>query len=57
MVTHSGILACKIPWTEAPSGLQSMGLREWDMSERSTRTPVLGSSNLLGTHAQHGRRT
>ena len=24
--THSGILAWRIPWTEAPGGLQSMGL-------------------------------
>ena len=25
MATHSGILAWKIPWTEGPGGLQSMG--------------------------------
>ena len=25
---HSNILAWKIPWTEEPSGLQSMGLQE-----------------------------
>ena len=25
MATHSGILAQKIPWTEEPGGLQSMG--------------------------------
>ena len=25
MATHSVILACRIPWTEEPSGLQSMG--------------------------------
>ena len=25
MATHSSILAWKIPWTEAPGGLQSMG--------------------------------
>ena len=25
--THSSILACKIPWTEKPGGLQSMGLQ------------------------------
>ena len=25
MATHSGILAWKIPWTEEPSRLQSMG--------------------------------
>ena len=27
MVTHSSILAWRIPWTEEPDGLQSMGLR------------------------------
>ena len=25
MVTHSSVLAWKIPWTEEPGGLQSMG--------------------------------
>ena len=25
MATHSGILAWRIPWTEEPGGLQSMG--------------------------------
>ena len=27
MATHSSILAWKIPWTEGPGGLQSMGLQ------------------------------
>ena len=27
MTTHSSILAWKIPWTEEPDGLQSMGLQ------------------------------
>ena len=27
MATHSSLLAWKIPWTEEPSGLQSMGLQ------------------------------
>ena len=27
MATHSGILARRIPWTEEPSSLQSMGSR------------------------------
>ena len=26
MKTHSSILACRIPWIEEPSGLQSMGV-------------------------------
>ena len=32
MATHSSILAWKIPWTEEPGRLQSMGLRESDMT-------------------------
>ena len=28
MATHSSILTWKIPWTEEPGGLQSMGLKE-----------------------------
>jgi len=27
MVTHSSILAWRIPWTEEPGGLQSMGMQ------------------------------
>ena len=27
MATHSTILAWRIPWTEEPGGLQSMGLK------------------------------
>ena len=27
MATHSSTLACKIPWTEKPGRLQSMGLQ------------------------------
>ena len=28
MATHSSILAWRTPWTEEPSGLQSMGLQK-----------------------------
>ena len=34
MATHSNILAWKIPWTEEPGRLQSMGSRELDTAER-----------------------
>ena len=27
MATHSSFLACRIPWTAEPAGLQSMGAR------------------------------
>ena len=33
MATHVSILAWEIPWTEEPTGLQSMGLQELDMTE------------------------
>ena len=33
MATHSDILAWRIPWTEEPGGLQSVGLQESDMTE------------------------
>ena len=34
MATHSSILAWKIPLTEEPGGLQSMGRKESDMTEQ-----------------------
>ena len=34
MATHSGILAGRIPWTEEPGRLQSMGWQESDTTER-----------------------
>ena len=33
MATHSSILACRIPWTEEPGGLQSCGRKELDMAD------------------------
>ena len=33
MATHSSILAWRIPWTEEPGGLQSMGHKELGMTE------------------------
>ena len=33
MATHSSVLAWKIPWTEEPGGLQSMGHKESDTAE------------------------
>ena len=34
MATHSSILAGKIPWTEKPGRLQSMGYKELDTTEQ-----------------------
>ena len=33
VITHSSILAWRIPWTEESGGLQSMGLQESDTTE------------------------
>ena len=33
MATHSSILAWRIPWTEKPSGLWSIGLQSLDMAK------------------------
>ena len=38
MATHSNILAWRIPGTEEPSGLQSTGHKELDMTQRLTLT-------------------
>ena len=34
MVTHSSILAWRIPWTEEPGGLHSVGCNESDTTEQ-----------------------
>ena len=34
MAPYSSILAWRIPWTEEPGGLQSMGCKQSDMTER-----------------------
>ena len=47
MATHSSIFAWRIPWTEEPGRLQSMGSQESDMTERLERD---GSENI--THSQ-----
>ena len=36
MATHSSILALRIPWTEESGGIQSMGRKESDTTERLT---------------------
>ena len=41
MVTHSSILAWRIPWTEEPGGLQSMGLQrvghDWETNTHTQK--------------------
>ena len=44
MATHSSILAWKIPWTEEPGGLQSLGSQRvrhnWATKHEHTRVTV-----------------
>ena len=57
MATHSSILAWRIPWTEEPGGLQSLGSQESDTTELqsahththfiSEETEVQRSSDVL----------
>ena len=42
MVTHSSILAWRIPWTEEPGGLQSMRSQRVNRTEQLTRAFPLG---------------
>ena len=48
MATHSSILAWRIPWTEEPGGLQSMGSQRVRRDWRLTHIPTLtwGISNF-----------
>ena len=41
MVTHSSILAWKIPWTGEPGGLSPWGCKESGMTDREHIQPVL----------------
>ena len=45
MATQSSILAWRIPWTEEPGGLQTMGLQESDTIERHNKNRELKRIN------------
>ena len=40
MATHSSVLAWRIPWTEEPGGLQSIGHKELDTTEVTEHTCI-----------------
>ena len=46
MVTHSSSLAWKIPWTEEPSGLQSVGSRRVRYNRVLEHTRALAAAKL-----------
>ena len=46
MANHSSILAWKIPWTEEPGGLQSMGCKESDTTEACMHCTLMCYNDL-----------
>ena len=54
MAIHSSILAWRIPWTEDPGGLQSIGLqRVWHNWVTNTHTHILYTHTYTHTHIQY----
>ena len=56
--SHSSILAWKIPWTEEPGWLQSMGSQRSDTTERLSAQVNFTKNNVLaclslGTRSKH----
>ena len=53
LATHSSILAWKIPWTEEPGGLQSVGSQgvrhDWTMKQARTQSSYEASSRALSS--------
>ena len=48
MATHSGIPACRIPWTEETGGLQSTRSQESDTTEQlHTRTHLASKDKII----------
>ena len=54
MAAHSSIIACRIPWTEEPGGLQSMGLQRvtdtlsYPRGDRLAKVPVSREVTQVG---------
>ena len=46
MAAHSSILTWRIPWTEEPGGLQSVGSQRVDMTEQLTHTHFCYSESI-----------
>ena len=60
MTTHSSIVAWRIPWTDEPGGLQSMGHKALDTTEQpstltqSRTSRKVPSSQISLTHQPGG---
>ena len=48
--TNSSILACKIPWTEEPSGYSSWGHKELDPTEQLSSHAHPSSQLVANSH-------
>ena len=46
MATHSTTLAWRIPWTEEPGGLQSMGSQESDTTATKSSPPFVSKKYI-----------
>ena len=46
MATNSNILTWRVPWTEEPDRLQSMGCKESDMTERRSFSCLVKLAHL-----------
>ena len=49
MAIHSSVLAWEIPWTEEPSGLQSMGL-ESDMTKQLNNNSKVNTLHIINLY-------
>ena len=45
MATHSSVLAWRIPWTEEPGGLLSIGSQSWTRLKRLGMRACIGEGN------------
>ena len=57
MVTHSSVPAWRIPWTEEPGGLQSLGPKESDptaVTERSAHSTYIWMKEMGGMYEKGG---
>ena len=59
MATHSNILAWRIPWTEEPGGLQSIGLQRvehnWSDLTRITYLKCWKYRSLVSSPQKYGK--
>ena len=55
MATDLSILAWRIPWTEEPGRLQSMGLQSWTQLKQLSACARTHTHTLTHTHGKYRR--